>query len=211
VDRLHNSSRHDKWRMVADGGGRIEVNLRSRKRASLIVDPQNLNGQRETLVVDREAKSSLGLEIGSLFVKAQRFADETANEAERKAQEVIHVAEAKAAEIIQRATSAEWVARAKVASALTEEAQITGHDGQQTGAIAPQTQPPIPPGAIATLSAAIEEFAEANRTLAAELVKLRLALGESSAAVPEGQHLHPDRTALTSNNSNGAVLLPTSG
>jgi hypothetical protein len=196
---------------VAEGGGRIEVILRSRKRASAIVDPQNLNGQHATLVVDRQPESSLGLEIGSLFVKAQRFADETANEAERKAQEVILAAEAKAAEIIQRATSAEWVARAKVVSAQTEEAPITGHNGQHAGAIAPQTQSPIPPEAIATLSAAIEEFADANRTLAVELVKLRLALGESSAAVPEGQLLHPDRTALTSNDSNGAVLLPTSG
>ena len=82
---------------------------------------------------------------------------------------------------------------------------------QQARAIAPQTHPPIPTEAIATLSAAIEEFTDTNRTLASELVKLRLALGESSAAVPEGQHLHPDRTGLTPNNSNGAVLLPTSG
>ena len=185
--------------------------LRSRKRASVIVDPQNLNGQHATPVVDRQPESSTGLEIGSLFVKAQRFADETANEAERKAQEVILAAEAKAAEIIQRATGAEWVAREKVVAAQAEEAAISEHTGQHAGAMAPQTQPPIPPEAIATLSASIEEFADASRTLAAELVKLRLALGESSAAVPEGQHLHPDRTGLTPNKSNGAVLLPTSG
>jgi hypothetical protein len=187
------------------------VDLRSRKRASVVVDPQNLNGQHETTVVDRQSVSSTGLEIGSLFVKAQRFADETASEAERKAQEVILAAEAKAAEIIQRATAAEWAARAKNASVQAEEAAITEHVGHQAGAITPQAQAPIPPEAIATLSAAIEEFADANRTLAAELVKLRLALGESSAAVPEGQHIPPDRTAPTSNTTIAAVLLPTSG
>jgi hypothetical protein len=134
------------------------IDLRSRKRASMIVDPQNLNGQHTTPVVDRQPEFPTGLEIGSLFVKAQRFADETAKEAERKAQEVILAAEA-----------------------------------------------------IATLSASIEEFADASRTLAAELVKLRLALGESSAPAPHGQHLPTDQTALTSNVTNGEVLLPTSG
>jgi hypothetical protein len=190
------------------------VDLRSRKRASVasvVGDPQNLNGQLATTVSDRQPESSPGLEIGSLFVKAQRFADETAREAERKAQEVIFAAEAKAAEIIQRATAAEWAARAKNASDQAEEAAITEHDGQQAGAITPQTQAQVPAEAIATLSAAIEEFADANRTLSAELVKLRLALGESSAAVSEGQHLHPEDTALTSNSSNGALLLPSSG
>ena len=176
----------------------------------MVVDPQNLNGQHETTVVDRQSESS-GLEIGSLFVKAQRFADDTASEAERKAQEVILAAEAKAAEIIQRATAAEWAARAKNASVQAEEPAITEHGGHQAGAIAPQAQAPVPAEAIATLSAAIEEFADANRTLAAELVKLRLALGESSAAVPEGQHIPPDRTAPTSNTTIAAVLLPTSG
>jgi hypothetical protein len=190
------------------------VDLRSRKRASVasaVVDPQNLNGQLATTVSDRHLDPSPGLEIGSLFVKAQRFADETAREAERKAQEVIFAAEAKAAEIIQRATAAEWAARAKNAADQAEEAAITEHDGQQAGAITPQTQAQVPAEAIATLSAAIEEFADANRTLSAELVKLRLALGESSAAVSEGQHLHPEDTALTSNSSNGALLLPSSG
>jgi hypothetical protein len=186
------------------------VDLRSRRRASVVVDPLNLNGQQATTVVDRQSESS-GLEIGSLFVKAQRFVDETASEAERKAQEVILAAEAKAAEIIQRATAAEWAARAKGASDQAEEAAITQHDGQQAEAITPQARAPIPPEAIATLSAAIEEFAGANRTLAVELVKLRLALGESSAAVPEGQHINPDGTPPTSNDTAGAVLLPTSG
>jgi hypothetical protein len=213
VDRLKNSNGHDR-------GGRIEViDLRSRKRASVIVDPQNLNGQPETPVVDREPESSPSVEIGSLFVKAQRFADETAKEAqrladetakeaERKAQEVILAAEAKAAEIIQRATGAEWVARANLVSDQAEEAMITGETGQQAGEIAPQTQPPIPPEAIATLSASIDEFAEASRTLAAELVKLRLTLSESSAPAPAGQHIHPDRIALTSNHPNGEAPLP---
>ena len=187
------------------------VDLRSRKRASVVVDPQNLNGQHETTVVDRQSVSSTGLEIGSLFVKAQRFADETASEAERKAQEVILAAEAKAAEIIQRATAAEWAARAKNASVQAEEAAITEHVGHQAGAITPQAQAPIPPEAIATLSAAIEEFTDTNRTLASELVKLRLALGESFAPIPQAQHLHPDSIALTSNNSHGTLLPPTSG
>jgi hypothetical protein len=123
---------------------------------------------------------------------------------------VILAAEAKAAEIIQRATGAEWVARDKVVAAQAEEAAIIEHTGQHVGAMAANT-PTDPPEAIAILSASIEGFADASRTLAAELVKLRLALGESSAAVPEGQHLHPDRTGPTPNNSNGAVLLPTSG
>ena len=187
------------------------IDLRSRKRASVIVDPQNLNGQHATPVVAPGPEFSTGLEIGSLFVKAQRFADETAKEAERKAQEVILAAEAKAAEIIQCATGAEWVAGAKVVSDLAEEATITGQAGQQASEIAPQTEPPIPPEAIATLSASIDEFADASRTLAAELVKLRLTLGESSAPAPEGKHIHPDPTSLTSNHSNGEVLLPTSG
>ena len=187
------------------------IDLRSRRRASGVADPQNLNGGYATPVVDRQPESSTGLEIGSLFVKAQRFADETAREAERKAREVILAAEATAAEIIQRATAAEWAARAKNASDQAEEAAITEHDGQQAGAITPPAQASIPREAIATLAAAIGESAETNRTLAAELVKLRLALGESSAAVTLGQHILPDRAGLISDNSNGAALLPTSG
>ncbi len=120
-------------------------------------------------------------------------------------------AEAAAAEIIQRATAAEWATRVKNASDQAEETAITEHDGQPAGAITPPAQALIPPEAIATLAAAIGESAETNRTLAAELVKLRLALAESSAAVTQGQHIHADRTALTSDNSNGAVLLPASG
>src|SRR5580692_9214190 len=130
------------------------VGLRSSKRASValaVVDPQNLNGQLATTVSDRHPDPSPGLEIGSLFVKAQRFADETASEAERKAQEVILAAEAKAAEIIQRATAAEWAARAKNASVQVEEAAITEHHGRQADASTSQTQAPIPPEAIATL------------------------------------------------------------
>jgi hypothetical protein len=188
------------------------MELRSKKKkTSVIVAPQNLSGQHATLVVDRQPESSAGLEIGSLFVRAQRFADETANEAEQKAQEVISAAEAKAAEIIQRATDAERVAQAKVVFTQAEEAAITEQARQQARAIAPPTHPPIPTEAIATLSAAIEEFTDTNRTLASELVKLRLALGESFAPVPQAQHLHPDSIALTSNNSYGTLLPPTSG
>jgi regulatory protein YycI of two-component signal transduction system YycFG len=123
------------------------------------------------------------LEFGTLFVRAQRFADETANEAEQKAQEVISAAEAKAAEIIERATDAERVAQAKVVSTQAEVAAITEPARQQARPIAPQTHPPTE--AIATLSAAIEECTDTNRTLASELVKLRLTLGESFAAVPQ--------------------------
>src|ERR1700733_7021028 len=169
------------------------MKLRSKKRkASAIIAPQNLSGQHATLAVERQPESSTGLEIGTLFVRAQRFADETANEAEQKAQEVISAAEAKAAEIIERATDAERVAQAKVVSTQVEEAAITEQARQQARPIAPQTHPPIPTEPIATLSAAIEECTDTNRTLASELVKLRLTLGETFAAVPQAQHLHPD-------------------
>ncbi len=183
------------------------IELRSKKKkASVVVAPQNLSEQNATLAVERQPESSTGLEIGTLLVRAQRFADETANEAEQKAQEVISAAEAKAAEIIQRATDAERVARAKVVSTQAGEPAIIEQARQQARPIAPQTHPPIPTEAIATLSAAIEECTDTNRTLASELVKLRLTLGESFAAVPQAQHLHPDP-----NNSHGTLLPPTSG
>jgi hypothetical protein len=182
------------------------IELRSKKRrASVNVASQNPSRQHATLAVERQPESSTGLEIGTLFVRAQRFADETANEAEQKAQEVISAAEAKAAEIIQRATDAERVAQAKVVSTQAEEAGII-EAKQQARPIAPQMHPPIPTEAIATLSAAIEECTNTNRTLASELVKLRLTLGESFAAVPQAQHLLPDP-----NNSHGTLLPPTSG
>jgi hypothetical protein len=188
------------------------MELRSKKRkASVKVAPQNLSGQKATLAVEGQPESSTGLEIGALFVRAQRFADETANEAKQKAQEVISAAEAKAAEIIQRATDAESVAQAKVVSTQAQEAAITEGTRQQARPIAQQTHPPIPAEAITTLSAAIEECTDTNRTLASELVKLRLTLGESFAAVPQAQHLHPDPIALTLNNSQETLLPPTSG
>jgi len=166
---------------------------------SVIVDPQNPGRPPATLVVDRQTGSSTGgLEMGSLFVQAQRFADQTADEAERNAQEVISAAEAKAAEIIQRAP-------------LAGPAPVPESAPAPAGAVAVPARPTIAPEAIANLSAAIAEFADTNRTLTAEIVKLRQAIGESYMAVPEAHHFQPGPTAATSNTSNGTVLPPANG
>ena len=190
------------------------VDLRSRKRASVasvVGDPQNLNGPLATTVSDRQPESSLVLEIGSLFVKAQRFADETAREAERKAQEVIFAAEAKAAEIFSGQRPQNGLRGRRTPRIKQKRQRSASMMGGRLGRSRRKHRHRFRPRPSPLSRQPSRSLPDANRTLSAELVKLRLALGESSAAVPEGQHLHPEGTALTSNSSNGALLLPSSG
>ncbi len=95
------------------------------------------------------------LEIGDVLAQVQRFADETAEEAEQKAKAIIESARAEATAIIMRAEQ--------------EASSGTVH------------QSPVSPEAILTLCAAIEEFAETNRALVSELSLLSQALIELSA------------------------------
>ena len=95
------------------------------------------------------------LEIGDVLAQVQRFADETAEEAEEKAKAIIDSARAEATAIIRRAE---------------QEAS--------TGTALPQ--PPVSPEAILTLCTAIEEFAATNRALVSELSLLSQALIELS-------------------------------
>jgi vacuolar-type H+-ATPase subunit H len=162
------------------------------------------------LLVDRQPESSPELEMGSIFIQVQRFVDETANEAECKAQEVISAAESQAADTLQRAAEAERNAQAMVDSARVEAAGITERARQQASLVPSQAHPPIPPEAVADLSAAIEEFANTNRILVAELGQLLQALTESCEAAPEPRYSHPYPVPVIANRSNSAALRPTS-
>jgi F0F1-type ATP synthase membrane subunit b/b' len=95
------------------------------------------------------------LEIGDVLAQVQRFADETAEEAEQKATAIVESARAEATALLMRAE---------------QEASV--------GAV--QGQAPISPEAILKLCNAIEEFAETNRALVSELSLLSQALIELS-------------------------------
>ncbi len=119
----------------------------------LLVAPQPSNGNHSSqtewlpleteLVAQKPGESQPELEIGDVLAQVQRFADETAEEAEQKAKAIIESARAEATAIISRA----------------EQEASTGASGQ----------PPVSPEAILTLCTAIEEFAETNRALVSEL------------------------------------------
>ena len=103
--------------------------------------------------------SSSDVEIGEVLARAQRFADEVADRAARRAQEIVGVARTEAAAIVERAR--------QDAHALSA------------------APPPIAPEAVASLCAAIQEFAASNRTLVAELSQLSevlVELGPDTAA-----------------------------
>jgi vacuolar-type H+-ATPase subunit H len=104
-------------------------------------------------------------EIGDIMLKVQRFADETAEEAQRQARAVIADAQVEAASIVSRARrEAEEV----VAAAI----------------------PQISSEAVASLCSAIEGFAETNRVLVEELAQLRDALTGSYSDTPLSTHSH---------------------
>jgi hypothetical protein len=142
----------------------------------LLVAPQPSNGtysapngnhsaQAQWLPLEMEPadqqprESQPELEIGDVLAQVQRFADETAEEAEQKAKAIIDSARAEATAIIMRAE-------------------------QEASAGTAQGQSPVSPEAILTLCTAIEEFAETNRALVSELSLLSKALIELS---PETQ------------------------
>ncbi len=101
------------------------------------------------------------VKIGEVLAQAQRFADESADRAQRQAQEIVGAARAEASLILERARQ-----EASTASSASPSA--------------------IAPEAIATLCAAIEEFATSNRSLVTELAQLSQALVDMSpdARVP---------------------------
>jgi hypothetical protein len=93
------------------------------------------------------------------MVRVQRFADETAEEAQHKARTIIANAQLEAASIVSRAR-------------------------REAEEIAAQSALPVAPEAITNLCSAIEEFAGTNRILVDELVQLRQALVGSYANTP---------------------------
>jgi hypothetical protein len=99
------------------------------------------------------------VEIGDIMLKVQRFADETAEEAQRQARAIVADAQVEAASIVSRARrEADDVVAAAV--------------------------PQISPEAVASLCSAIEGFAETNRVLVEELALLRDALTGSYSDTP---------------------------
>jgi vacuolar-type H+-ATPase subunit H len=103
--------------------------------------------------------------IGDIMLQVQRFADETAEEAQRQARAVIADAQVEAASIVSRARrEAEEIAAAAI--------------------------PQISPEAVASLCSAIEGFAETNRVLVEELAQLRDALTGSYSDTPISTHGH---------------------
>jgi vacuolar-type H+-ATPase subunit H len=105
------------------------------------------------------------VEIGDIMLKVQRFADETAEEAQRQARALVADAQVEAASIVSRAR----------------------REAEEIGAAA---VPQISPEAVASLCSAIEGFAETNRVLVDELAQLRDALTGSYSDTPVSTHGH---------------------
>ena len=107
------------------------------------------------------------VEIGDILVRVQVFADETARQSQLRAQAILQAAHDEAARIVEGAR-------------------------QQAAVFVTPAQPRIPSEAVANLSAALDEFADTNRFLVAELARLRDALAEPpSTALPSGQPRPP--------------------
>lgn len=129
----------------------------------IIVDPANPSGWRPPPPVSLQPEPapapSPEVAIGDIMVRVQRFADETAEDAQQKARSVIANAQVEAASIVARAR-------------------------REAEEISAQSALPVAPEAITNLCSAIEEFAGTNRILVDELVQLRQALVGSYASTP---------------------------
>jgi cell division septum initiation protein DivIVA len=137
--------------------------------------------------VQTESAASRETEIGTIMVQLQKFADDSAEEAERKAQAIEANAHAQATEIIRQAGETAGDANAIVQAAHAEAQAIVEQARRQAGEIASRIRPPISPETVHALSTAIEKFAHTNRTLVAELTQLRQSLAESYTAGLEFQ------------------------
>lgn len=129
----------------------------------MIVDPANQSRWQPPPPVSLQPEPapapSPEVAIGDIMVRVQRFADETAEDAQQKARSVIANAQVEAASIVARARR--------------EAEEITA-----------QSALPVAPEAITNLCTAIEEFAGTNRILVDELTQLRQALVGSYASTP---------------------------
>ncbi len=121
--------------------------------------------QPQPLGLSPTRSSAPEVEIGDIMLKVQRFADETAEEAQRQARAIVADAQLEAASIVSRARR--------------EAEEVTA-----------TAVPQISPEAVATLCSAIEGFAETNRVLVDELAQLRDALTGSYADTPISSHGH---------------------
>ncbi len=130
-------------------------------------------------------------EIGGIMLQLQRYADETTDDAERKAQAILASAHAQATEIIRQAGETAGSANAIVQAAHAEAQAIVDQARHHAAELASRIRPPISPETVYALSTAIEEFANTNRTLVAELTQLRHALAESYTAGLEYQAPQP--------------------
>jgi hypothetical protein len=112
------------------------------------------------------------VEIGTILMRVQQFADETARQAELQANAVVEAARVEAARIVEEAR-------------------------QQAAGLAVSARPVIAPDAVTNLSAALDEFASTNRFLVGELTQLRDALsGTPSSALPPGYAQPPAPPSL---------------
>jgi len=131
----------------------------------VIVPPVGSNGRQVpgpaplSLHVEPEPVTPPEAAIGDIMLKVQRFADETAEEAQQRARAVIADAQVEAATIVARAR-------------------------REAEDIAAQTTLPIAPDAVTNLCSAIEEFSNTNKELVDELVHLRHALAGSYSQTP---------------------------
>jgi hypothetical protein len=125
-----------------------------------VIDSSGLaNGVRHTPPPSGYPGAEPEIEIGDIMLKVQRFADETAEEAQRQARAIIANAQVEAASIVSRARQ--------------EAEDVTAAEAVR-----------ISPEAVASLCSAIEGFAETNRLLVDELGQLRDALVESNTDAP---------------------------
>jgi hypothetical protein len=152
--------------------------------------------------------------IGEILLQVQRFADETAEEAQRNAHAVVDAARAEADRILEasrrqaerdaqaiveagraEATSvleesrqqAIQYARATVDAARAEASRVLEQSGQQRVELGVDGSPSVSPDAVADLSNAIAEFASTNRELIDELVQLRNALERPSELAAQAE------------------------
>jgi len=96
-----------------------------------------------------------GTKVGDILMRAQRFSEERAAEAERQAKDVLQAARSEATAIVEAANRE----AARIASAVPPAVSIE---------------------AVEVLSGAVDEFAAANRSLVDEITQLR-----KSLAAPE--------------------------
>ena len=117
-----------------------------------------------------EAQHTADSIVESAQIESHRLAEEGCQRGVRDAQTIVESARAQADQILEQARrDADQVAQAIVERARQQSTQAAGEDHRQ---------PAVSSDAVANLTASIAEFADTNRELIEELVRLRNAVSE---------------------------------